>query len=91
MTEADLLNLVHNLKKDGYIPVHWVQAEKGFRARLRGKVAVPASGTARHVCLVHGNAVKLHSETHPGDDTRGVRFFTVHPCLFCQPPQACTK
>ncbi len=88
MTDADRLTLAHNLKKDGYIPVHWRKVEKGFCALLRGKVAVPAKDTGRHVCLVHGNAVKLHTETHPGDNTRGVRFLTVHPCLFCQRPQA---
>ncbi len=45
MTETDLLTLTHKLKKAGYIPVHWVQAEKSFRALLRGKVTVPAKDT----------------------------------------------
>ena len=86
MTNANLLHLVRCLKKGGYIAVHWKPAKNGLRADIQGKIALPTSDTTEHICLTHGNAVKVHAETHRGYKDRGVRLLTVHPCFFCQPP-----
>ena len=83
MSDQALRPLVARLKRDGYVPTHWIPNSKGMRADLGGKLAIPSHYTKSRICRIHGNLVKVRHETSPGANDRGVRILDVLPCLFC--------
>jgi hypothetical protein len=82
-----LIRLASRLKSDGYVPAHWIRTEKGLRADLPGKFPIPSKDSLSNVCMVHGNPVKVLRETYPGQQSKGIRILSVHPCLFCNPSE----
>jgi hypothetical protein len=72
------------LKTEGYEPAQWVWSQRGARIRkFTGKISIPSDETKHRVCKVHGNMVKLHHETHPGRNDKGICVYNVFPCVFC--------
>lgn len=83
-SDQGLVPLMVELKAGGYTPVHWVWSQRGARIRKpSGKISIPSEETKHRVCSVHGNMVRLHHETHPGRNDKGICVYDVFPCLFC--------
>lgn len=87
MTHEQLLDLVATLKRLGFTHAYWEKTSQGLRAEGPGKFQVPSHSTARNVCLVHGNPVRVLRETCPARN-KGVRILSVHPCPLCTPEEA---